>query len=59
MALLDVATKEWARHQLVGIGTHRWPTFNVADICVSIGAALLAWTLWQEDDQTRDRKASG
>jgi len=33
----------------VGIGDHRWPTFNVADIGVSCGALLLAWVLWRED----------
>ena len=33
----------------VGMGLHRWPTFNVADIGVSVGAALLAWSLWRED----------
>ncbi|MCC7053109.1 MAG: signal peptidase II [Gemmatimonadaceae bacterium] len=33
----------------VGIGDHRWPTFNVADIGVSCGAILLAWVLWRED----------
>jgi signal peptidase II len=33
----------------VGIGEHRWPTFNVADIGVSCGALLLAWVLWRED----------
>lgn len=33
----------------VGIGVHRWPTFNVADMAVSTGAALLAWVLLQED----------
>jgi len=32
-----------------GIGDSRWPTFNVADMAVSMGAALLAWVLWQED----------
>ncbi|HUO52025.1 MAG TPA: signal peptidase II [Gemmatimonadaceae bacterium] len=34
----------------VGIGVHRWPTFNVADMGVSIGAVLLAIVLWQEDE---------
>ena len=34
----------------VGIGAHRWPTFNVADMGVSVGAVLLAWVLWQEDE---------
>lgn len=33
----------------VGIGAHRWPTFNVADMGVTIGALLLAWSLWSED----------
>jgi signal peptidase II len=33
----------------VGLGTTRWPTFNVADMAVSVGAILLAWVLWQED----------
>ena len=37
----------------VGIGARRWPTFNVADIGVSIGAALLAWALWKEDTDAR------
>jgi signal peptidase II len=33
----------------IGIGDMRWPTFNVADMAVSIGAFLLAWVLWGED----------
>ena len=33
----------------VGVGVTRWPTFNVADMAVSVGAILLAWVLWQED----------
>lgn len=33
----------------VGVGDLRWPTFNVADIGVSLGAILLAWLLWRED----------
>lgn len=35
----------------VGIGAHRWPTFNVADMAVSSGAFLLAWVLWREEKQ--------
>ena len=35
----------------VGIGHSRWPTFNVADVAVSVGAVLLAWVLWTEQDQ--------
>lgn len=37
----------------VGIGSHRWPTFNVADIGVSVGAGLLAWVLWKEDVESQ------
>ena len=33
----------------VGVGLHRWPTFNVADMAVSGGAFLLAWVLWGEE----------
>jgi signal peptidase II len=33
----------------IGMGDSRWPTFNVADMAVSIGAFLLAWVLWGED----------
>ncbi len=33
----------------VGVGLHRWPTFNVADMAVSTGAVLLAWVLWGEE----------
>lgn len=39
----------------VGIRDLRWPTFNVADMAVSVGAILLAWVLWGED---RHREAS-
>jgi signal peptidase II len=35
----------------VGIGTYRWPTFNVADIAVTCGAIALAVVLWQEGRQ--------
>ncbi len=43
----------------VGIGDMRWPTFNVADMAVSIGAFLLAWVLWGEEraDRTAARSA--
>ncbi len=37
----------------VGIGAHRWPTFNIADMGVSCGAILLAVSLWIEDSRRR------
>jgi signal peptidase II len=33
----------------IGFGDARWPTFNLADMAVSIGAFMLAWVLWGED----------
>ena len=32
----------------VGIGPRRWPTFNVADSAITVGAVLLAVSLWLE-----------
>jgi signal peptidase II len=36
----------------IGFGDSRWPTFNIADMAVSLGAFLLAWVLWGEDTQS-------
>jgi len=41
----------------VGVGDWRWPTFNVADMAVSVGAFLLAWVLWGEDAAEHADKA--
>jgi signal peptidase II len=38
----------------IGIGDARWPTFNVADMAVSVGAFLLAIVLWAEDKPSRE-----
>jgi signal peptidase II len=35
----------------VGVGDLRWPTFNVADMAVSVGAFLLAWVLWGDEEE--------
>ncbi|MBL0171886.1 MAG: signal peptidase II [Gemmatimonadaceae bacterium] len=51
----------------VGVGLHRWPTFNVADMAVSGGAFLLAYVLWGEEQRESatvvtsgtDRSSSG
>jgi signal peptidase II len=32
-----------------GLGDLRWPVFNIADIGVTLGAMLLAISLWRED----------
>ena len=38
----------------IGLGDSRWPTFNIADMAVSLGAFLLAWVLWGEDAATEN-----
>lgn len=53
-ALGNLVNRLWSRRGVVdwidvGIGEHRWPAFNVADIGVSVGAVLLALVLWRED----------
>lgn len=37
----------------VGIGTHRFYIFNIADAGVSIGGALLVLTLWTTSDRSK------
>jgi signal peptidase II len=42
----------------VGIGAWRWPTFNVADSAITIGAIALGLSLWQEGRaQQRSKEA--
>ncbi len=41
----------------VGIGVHRWPTFNVADMAVTVGAVVLAIVLWIEGRGADDEAA--
>lgn len=43
----------------VGIGDMRWPTFNIADMAVSIGAFLLAWVLWGEENAAEANSPAG
>jgi signal peptidase II len=35
----------------LGVGDWRWPTFNIADVAVSVGAFLLAWALWGDEEE--------
>lgn len=35
----------------VGVGSIRWPVFNVADIAVTTGAIFLALSLWREEQE--------
>ena len=42
----------------VGIGMHRWPTFNVADMAVTLGAVTLGVILWSEGREFAGRPSS-
>lgn len=35
----------------IGVGSVRWPVFNVADIAVTTGAIFLALSLWREEQE--------
>jgi signal peptidase II len=40
----------------IGVGTWRWPTFNVADSAITVGAIALALSLWQEGREQQQAK---
>ena len=45
----------------VGIGARRWPTFNVADSGITVGAITLAVSLWLEgraQDRAKEARAA-
>jgi len=45
----------------VGIGNRRWPTFNVADSAITVGAIALAVSLWLEgraQDRAKEARAA-
>ncbi len=64
-ALANFVNRLWSERGVVdfldaGIGAHRWPAFNVADIGVTVGAALLAWSLLHEERAEKPvREGSG
>lgn len=35
------------------IALHFWPTFNVADACITVGVVLVAWGLWRSSSDAR------
>ena len=41
----------------IGLGRHRWPTFNLADVAVTVGAVILFRVLWGAESP-RDAVAS-
>jgi len=45
----------------IGVGGWRWPTFNVADSAITVGAIALALSLWQEgraQQRTKEAQAA-
>jgi signal peptidase II len=43
----------------VGLGTTRWPTFNIADSAITVGAIALAVSLWLEGRAQERAKEAG
>ena len=43
----------------IGLGSYRWPTFNIADIAVTYGALALALSFWREDVQRSETASAG
>ena len=43
----------------IGIGAWRWPTFNAADSAITVGAVVLAISLWLEGRHHRHAKEAG
>lgn len=43
----------------VGLGAWRWPTFNVADSAITVGAIALAMSLWAEGRHAERAKEAG
>jgi len=43
----------------IGVGSYRWPTFNVADIAVTCGALALALSFWREDVRRSETASAG
>jgi signal peptidase II len=45
----------------IGVGSWRWPTFNVADSAITVGAIALGISLWQEgraQQRTKEARAA-
>lgn len=42
----------------IGVGASRFWIFNVADMGVSLGAAMLAWLLWHRDEGATPRSTT-
>lgn len=58
-ALGNLVNRLWSSRGVVdfldvGVGNYRWPTFNFADVGVSIGALLLAWVLMRQERKARE-----
>ena len=41
----------------MGVGIYRWPTYNVADSSISVGAVLLIFALYQIEKLTKEQES--
>ena len=41
------------------VALHVWPTFNVADACITVGVVLVAWSLWHHAGSPTPTPTSG
>jgi signal peptidase II len=58
--LIDhIATGEVLDFIDMGIGRYRWPTYNVADIAVTVGAVILIYGFIRHSDESGEKGAAG
>ncbi|QIN85422.1 signal peptidase II (plasmid) [Rubrobacter tropicus] len=43
----------------VGLGSWRWPTFNLPDVAITVGAVLVAWAFLRDDGPEGEKEPSG
>lgn len=42
-----------------GVGSWRWPTFNLPDVAITVGVFLVVWTLWRGTEGSTEPEEKG